>query len=104
MGVVTLIYFISGGLTFVGYEKDVRKNVWEYDVMKRYHLADGWKHPADKGIGTVVVEQDNPVEWIVAFEYRDLAIDKKDAAFEQREVILVDPPASKPSWPWFLEA
>jgi hypothetical protein len=42
----------------------------------------------------------NPVEWIVAIEYGDVAMDKKDAELGIVRLIFVDPQASKMTWPW----
>ena len=56
-------------------------------------IDEGW-HCSVTDAGTVVVKENNPVEWIVAIEYRDVAVDKKDATFDRRQLILINPPVS----------
>ncbi len=74
LGVVTAIYYISGGLTFSNAGVDLQ--------VTNDDLAEGW-HYTVTDTGTVIVKENNPAEWIVAIEYRDVATDKKDAAFER---------------------
>lgn len=92
MGVVTAIYFVSGGLTFKGIAKGVRDPEVN-SLVTNDDIAEGW-HCTVTETGTVVVKENNPMEWIVAVEYRDLAIGKKDAELRRRQLILIDPPVS----------
>ena len=105
MGVVTAIYYISGGLTFEGDANAIAKagldsptTTAPFDVDA---IADGWNYSVTD-TGTVVVKESNPSEWIVAVEYGDVAMDKKDAELGKGRLIFIDPLASKKSFPWTL--
>jgi hypothetical protein len=97
MGVVTAIYFIRGELTFEGDANAIAKAgldsptttaPFDFDA-----IAERWDCSVSD-TGTVVVKQNNPAEWIVAIEYRDVATEKEAAEFVLRSRIFIDPPVS----------
>jgi hypothetical protein len=98
MGIVTAIYFISGGLTFEGKAKAVSDDGVELQAttvpFDFDDIAEGW-HYSVTDTGTVVVKENDPAEWIVAVEYRDLVLAKEVAVFVGRQLLPVDPSVSK---------
>lgn len=97
MGLVTAIYFISGGLIFEGDANEhSNTGVDRQGTMVPFDfddIAEGW-HYSVADTGTVVVKENNPAEWIVAVEYVDVALEKEDIVFQRRQMLPVDPPAS----------
>ena len=72
-GVVTAIYYVSGGLEYIGDSESVTKNARKMDPNKvpvEIKDTDGWEYTVSD-LGQVILSESNPRDWIIAIEYEE---------------------------------
>lgn len=74
IGVVTDIYYVTGGLKYTGDSESVTINAEKLDpTEKPVEIKDteGWKYTVNN-VGQVVLSEINPCDWIIAIDYQEL--------------------------------
>jgi hypothetical protein len=74
--VVTAIYYVTGGLKYIGDSESVTTAAMKLDPTKqpvKIMDADGWEYTVND-VGLVALSEINPREWIIAIEYEDLEV------------------------------
>lgn len=74
MGVVTDIYYVTGGLKYTGDSESVTINAEKLDpTMTPVNIEDcaGWEYMVND-VGQVILSEINPRDWIIAIEYQEL--------------------------------
>lgn len=90
MRVITAIYFISGGVTFTANAKAVRRSGEELQpTSEPVVISEGWEYTV-RETGSVIVAETDPIEWIIAIEYREVKAAIYDAARGSRQLIPID--------------